>query len=105
MTRLRHIGCKTAALGLSGGLDSTLALIVTVHAFDMLGLGRNGIHTITMPCFGTTDRTYTNACELTRRLNPPGKIQRSRPGRLNPQGLKGPEDQKNPNNIIIEAFR
>lgn len=64
MTRLRHIGCKTAALGLSGGLDSTLALIVTVHAFDMLGLGRNGIHTITMPCFGTTDRTYSNACTL-----------------------------------------
>ena len=64
MTRLRHIDCKTAALGLSGGLDSTLALIVTVHAFDMLGLGRNGIHTITMPCFGTTDRTYSNACTL-----------------------------------------
>jgi NAD+ synthase (glutamine-hydrolysing) len=64
MTRLRHIGCKTAVLGLSGGLDSTLALIVTVHAFDMLGLDRNGIHTITMPCFGTTDRTYNNACTL-----------------------------------------
>ena len=60
MTRLRHIGCKTAALGLSGGLDSTLALIVTVHAFDMLGLGRNGIHTITMPCFGTTDTSIAN---------------------------------------------
>lgn len=64
MTRLRHIGCKTAILGLSGGLDSTLALIVTVHAFDMLGLDRSGIHTITMPCFGTTDRTYNNACTL-----------------------------------------
>lgn len=64
MTRLRHIGCKTAVLGLSGGLDSTLALIVTVHAFDMLGLDRSGIHTITMPCFGTTDRTYNNACTL-----------------------------------------
>ena len=61
MTRLRHIGCQTAVLGLSGGLDSTLALIVTVHAFDMLGLDRSGIHAITMPCFGTTDRTYNNA--------------------------------------------
>jgi NAD+ synthase (glutamine-hydrolysing) len=66
MTRLRHIGCKTAVLGLSGGLDSTLALIVTVHAFDMLGLDRSGIHTITMPCFGTTDRTYNNAVSLAK---------------------------------------
>lgn len=64
MTRLRHIGCKNAVLGLSGGLDSTLALIVAVHAFDMLGLDRKGIITVTMPCFGTTDRTYTNACRL-----------------------------------------
>lgn len=64
MTRLRHIGCKDVVLGLSGGLDSTLALIVCVHAFDMLGLDRKGIHTITMPCFGTTDRTYNNACRL-----------------------------------------
>ena len=66
MTRLRHIGCGTAVLGLSGGLDSTLALIVTVRAFDMLGLDRKGIRTITMPCFGTTDRTYNNACELAK---------------------------------------
>ena len=64
MTRLRHIGCKNVVLGLSGGLDSTLALIVTVHAFDMLGLDRTGIHTVTMPCFGTTGRTYSNACGL-----------------------------------------
>ncbi len=63
-TRLKHIGCKTAVVGLSGGLDSTLALIVMTHAFDMLGLERSGILTITMPCFGTTDRTYTNACRL-----------------------------------------
>ena len=66
MTRLRHIGCKTAVIGLSGGLDSTLALIVTVHAFDMLRLDRKGIKTITMPCFGTTDRTYSNACNLAK---------------------------------------
>lgn len=63
-TRLRHIGCKTAVVGLSGGLDSTLALIVMVHAFDMLNLDRSGIITVTMPCFGTTDRTYQNACKL-----------------------------------------
>ncbi len=64
MTRIRHIGCKNVVLGLSGGLDSTLALIVCTRAFDMLGLDRCGIHTITMPCFGTTDRTYKNACLL-----------------------------------------
>ena len=66
MSRLRHIGCKNVVLGLSGGLDSTLALIVAVRAFDMLNLNRSGIHTITMPCFGTTDRTYNNACELAK---------------------------------------
>lgn len=64
MTRIRHIGCKNAVVGLSGGLDSTLALIVMVHSFDMLGLERSGIRAITMPCFGTTDRTYSNACTL-----------------------------------------
>lgn len=64
MTRIQHIGCKNVVIGLSGGLDSTLALIVTVHAFDMLELDRSGIHTVTMPCFGTTDRTYNNACIL-----------------------------------------
>lgn len=64
MTRLRHIGCKNVIIGLSGGLDSTLALIVTIHAFDMLKLDRKSIHAITMPCFGTTDRTYNNACKL-----------------------------------------
>ena len=63
-TRLQHISCKNAVLGLSGGLDSTLALIVTVHAFDMLGLPHDGVTAVTMPCFGTTDRTYTNACRL-----------------------------------------
>ena len=60
-TRLRHIGCKNAVIGLSGGLDSTLALIVAVHAFDMLGLDRKGIIAVTMPCFGTTKRTKSNA--------------------------------------------
>ncbi|MDD7429584.1 MAG: NAD(+) synthase [Oscillospiraceae bacterium] len=63
-TRLKHISCETAVIGLSGGLDSTLALIVTVHAFDMLGLDRLGILTVTMPCFGTTSRTKNNALTL-----------------------------------------
>lgn len=62
--RLKHIGCKSAVIGLSGGLDSTLALIVTVRAFDMLGLDRTGITAVTMPCFGTTKRTKSNACCL-----------------------------------------
>lgn len=64
MKRLGHIGCKNAVVGLSGGLDSTLALIVMIHAFDMLGFDRSGIIAVTMPCFGTTDRTYNNACRL-----------------------------------------
>lgn len=63
-TRLRHIGCKTAVVGLSGGLDSTLALIVMVHAFQICGLDPAGMLAVTMPCFGTTDRTYQNACRL-----------------------------------------
>jgi len=63
-TRIKHIACKNVVLGLSGGLDSTLALIVAIHAFDRLALDRRGIHAITMPAFGTTDRTYNNACLL-----------------------------------------
>lgn len=66
--RLEHIGCKHVVLGISGGLDSTLAMLVTVKAFDLLGLDRANIHAITMPCFGTTDRTYDNACTLTKTL-------------------------------------
>lgn len=66
--RLAHTGCGHAVVGISGGLDSTLALLVTVRAFDMLSLPRNQIHAVTMPCFGTTDRTYRNACLLTNKL-------------------------------------
>lgn len=66
--RLAHTHCKSAVIGISGGLDSTLALLVTVRAFDLLGLDRSGIRAITMPCFGTTDRTMNNACTLTRKL-------------------------------------
>ncbi len=66
--RLRHTGCKNAVIGLSGGLDSTLALLVTVRAFDRLGLDRTGIESVTMPCFGTTSRTYENAVRLAEEL-------------------------------------
>ncbi|HIR93161.1 MAG TPA: NAD(+) synthase [Candidatus Egerieimonas intestinavium] len=66
--RLEHVHGQYAVLGISGGLDSTLALLVTARAFDMLGLPRKQITAVTMPCFGTTDRTYQNACELTRCL-------------------------------------
>ncbi len=66
--RLKHTSCKNAVIGLSGGLDSTLALLVTVRAFDRLGLSRKGIVCVTMPCFGTTDRTYENAVHLTEEL-------------------------------------
>ncbi len=66
--RLAHTHCRHAVVGISGGLDSTLALLVTVRAFDMLEMDRRQIMAVTMPCFGTTDRTYNNACELVRRL-------------------------------------
>ena len=66
--RLEHTGCKNAVVGISGGLDSTLALLVTAKAFDLAGLPREQILSVTMPCFGTTDRTYRNACELTTKL-------------------------------------
>ena len=68
-TRLAHTGIKNVVLGLSGGLDSTLALIVCVHAFDMLGIDRKNIHTVTMPCFGTTKRTKSNAEKLAEAYN------------------------------------
>ncbi|MBQ5391349.1 MAG: NAD(+) synthase [Spirochaetales bacterium] len=66
--RLQHINCRTAVIGISGGLDSTLALLVTVRTFDMLGLDRTGIVCVTMPCFGTTVRTKTNAMAMVERL-------------------------------------
>lgn len=66
--RLSHTGCRSAVIGISGGLDSTLALLITARAFDMLEIPRNQIHSVTMPCFGTTDRTYQNACQLTKEL-------------------------------------
>jgi NAD+ synthase (glutamine-hydrolysing) len=62
--RLRHTGCRAAVLGVSGGLDSTLALLVTIKAFDMLRLPRQGVTAITMPGFGTTARTRGNAEKL-----------------------------------------
>ena len=67
-TRLSHIGCKSAVIGLSGGLDSTLALLVTVRAFDRLHLDRKGIYAVSMPCFGTTGRTKSNAQKIAEEL-------------------------------------
>lgn len=66
--RLEHTHCTHAVVGISGGLDSTLALLVTVRAFDLLGIDRKGILAVTMPGFGTTDRTYTNALNLIKEL-------------------------------------
>lgn len=67
-SRLAHTGTRSAVIGLSGGLDSTLALLVTVRAFDMLGLSRTGVHAVSMPGFGTTSRTKSNAERLAEQL-------------------------------------
>ena len=67
--RLKKINCKNVVIGISGGLDSTLALIVAAEAFNINGLDTKGIHAITMPCYGTTDRTLNNAKKLMELLN------------------------------------
>ncbi len=66
--RLAHAHAKSAVVGISGGLDSTLALLVMAKAFDALGMDRGGMVAVTMPCFGTTDRTYQNACKMSKKL-------------------------------------
>lgn len=66
--RLSHTRAETAVIGVSGGLDSTLALLVTARAFDMLGWDKKNILAVTMPCFGTTDRTYQNALHMAQSL-------------------------------------
>ncbi len=66
--RLEHTGSKRVVLGISGGLDSTLALLAAAKTFDLLGKDRKDIYAITMPCFGTTGRTYDNACRLSGEL-------------------------------------
>ncbi|MBQ4361374.1 MAG: NAD(+) synthase [Lachnospiraceae bacterium] len=66
--RLKHIGAKSVILGLSGGLDSTLAILVCAQTFDLMKIPRRQITAVTMPCFGTTGRTYRNACDLARAL-------------------------------------
>ena len=66
--RLAHTNARTAVVGISGGLDSTLALLVTARAFDMLGRDKKDIIAVTMTCFGTTDRTYQNACEMSKKV-------------------------------------
>ena len=66
--RLEHTGCKNAVIGISGGLDSTLALLAVCDTYDLLGLDRKGIIGVTMPGFGTSDRTYQNALTMVREL-------------------------------------
>ncbi|MBR5197096.1 MAG: NAD(+) synthase [Alistipes sp.] len=66
--RLEHTNCKTVVMGISGGLDSTLALLAVCDTYDLLGLDRKGIIGVTMPGFGTTDRTYQNAVTMIKEL-------------------------------------
>ncbi len=66
--RMEHIRGSRMIVGLSGGLDSTLALLVMARAADRMGIGREQLICVTMPCFGTTDRTYHNACSLAKGL-------------------------------------
>ena len=66
--RLEHTNCSKVILGISGGLDSTLALLAVCDTFDLLGLDRKGIIGVTMPGFGTTDRTYQNALSMIKEL-------------------------------------
>ena len=72
--RLVHTNCHTVVIGISGGLDSTLALLVCIRTFDKLKLPRTGIIGVTMPGFGTTDRTYDNAMSLMRSLGVTTKV-------------------------------
>lgn len=66
--RIEHIGCKNIVIGISGGLDSTQALIVCSKAYELAGLDKKGIIAVTMPCFGTTDRTHSNAEALVEKI-------------------------------------
>ncbi len=68
-TRLRAINCTKTVIGISGGLDSTLAFLVVIEAYKLLGIDTSNIIAITMPGFGTTGRTYTNACDLVKEYN------------------------------------
>ena len=72
--RLKHTNAKSVVVGISGGLDSTLALLVSTQAFDVLGLDRKGILGITMPGFGTTDRTFENSMALMKSLGVSTKV-------------------------------
>lgn len=65
-TRISHIGIKNVVLGVSGGLDSTLALLIADKAFDLLNLDKTGIIGVTMPCFGTSERTFNNSLGLSK---------------------------------------
>lgn len=66
--RMEHIGCKKTVIGVSGGLDSTLALLIIDKTYEALELPKDGILAVTMPCYGTTNRTYENACDLAKEI-------------------------------------
>ena len=72
--RLEHTRAKTAVVGLSGGLDSTLAILITAVAMRLMDRPASDMIAVTMPCFGTTERTRDNAVELAERLGPPWRI-------------------------------
>ena len=98
--RLAHTNCRYAIVGISGGLDSTLALLVTVKAFDLLQIPREQIISITMPCYGTTDRTYQNAVQLTKQLG--ATLKEIRINRAVEQHFKDIEHDPNNHNVVYE---
>lgn len=98
--RLSHTGCKTAVVGISGGLDSTLALLVTARAFDLLELDHSGIIAVTMPGFGTTDRTYQNALSMIEALHATLKEVDIRPAVL--QHFKDIEQEESVHDVTYE---
>lgn len=98
--RLAHTKCQYAIVGISGGLDSTLALLVTAKAFDLLEIPRENIISITMPCYGTTDRTYQNAIQLTNQLG--ATLREIRINKAVEQHFKDIGHDKNNHNVVYE---
>lgn len=98
--RLSHTHCEYAVVGISGGLDSTLALLVMAKAFDLLGLKREQIISVTMPCYGTTDRTYQNAIQLTKQLG--ATLKEIRINKAVDQHFKDIGHDPNNHNVVYE---
>src|SRR5262249_25107732 len=103
--RLEHIGTPPVAIGISGGLDSTLALLVTCKTFDQLGVSREKIRALTMPGFGTTPRTYKNALALMQHLGVSARaIDIRRLCLLELQALQHNPFGINPDGMDVEEF-